>query len=121
VGTLPFGEVVTGDLVARFDDGGIVSELYRIRIQAGARGHQATHAPGLHKVMTVFAGEATVALADGSLALAAGQSAEWGADRPHSYSAASGVDVQAAVLMRYPEAPSGRWISSITKPSGSST
>jgi quercetin dioxygenase-like cupin family protein len=113
--------MVIGELIARFDDGGSVSELYRIRIPAGARDHQATHAPGLHKVMTVFVGEATVALADGTVELAAGQSAEWSADGPHTYSAAAAEDVQAALLVRYPEAPSGRWISSITKPSGSST
>jgi hypothetical protein len=114
---MPRADVISGDLVARFDDGGHVSELYRIRIEAGAEIHQATCAPGLHKVMTVFAGHATVALPDETLQVAAGQSAEWSADCPHTYSAAGAEDVQAALLVRYPD----RWISSTTKPSGSST
>ena len=113
---MPRGEVVGGELVARFDDGGIVSELYRIRIPAGTRSHQATHAPGLHKVMTVFAGEVTVALADGTRTLGAGHSAEWIADRPHTYSAGSAEDVQAAVLMRYPIARPGETSSSRDAP-----
>jgi mannose-6-phosphate isomerase-like protein (cupin superfamily) len=114
---MPRGEVITGELISRFDDGEIVSELYRIWIRAGVHGHQAIHAPGLRKAMTVFAGAATVALTDGTVELGAGQSAEWSADGPHSYSAVGAQDVHAALLLRYPE----RWISSTMKPSGSST
>ncbi len=112
---MPRGEVVSGELVARFDDGGIVSELYWIHIQAGTRGHQATYAPGLHKVMTVSAGEVTVALADSTRTLGAGHSAEWSADRPHTYSAGA-EDVRAAVLMRYPIARPGETSSSRDAP-----
>lgn len=116
-GAMPRGEVVTGELISRFDDGEVVSELYRLRIRAGVHGHEAIHAPGLRKAMTVFAGAAIVALTDGTVDLAAGQSAEWNADCPHTYSAVGVDDVHAALLVRYPE----RWISSTTKPSGSST
>ncbi|HEY7622407.1 MAG TPA: hypothetical protein VH834_21735 [Solirubrobacteraceae bacterium] len=111
---MPRGEVISGELVARFDDGGIVSELYRIRIQAGTQGHQATYAPGVRKVMTVFAGELIAALPDGTRVVGAGHSAEWIADRPHTYAAGSAEDVQAAVLMRYPIARPGRRATSPT-------
>ena len=94
-----------------------MSELYRLRIRSGVHGHQAIHAPGLRKAMTVFAGAATIALTDGTVRVAAGQSAEWSADGPHTYSAVGAEDVHAALLLRYPE----RWINSTTKPSGSST
>jgi XRE family transcriptional regulator, regulator of sulfur utilization len=116
-GAMPRGEVISGELISRFDDGEVVSELYRLRIRAGGESHQAIHAPGLRKAMTVFAGAATVALSDGTVQLAAGQTAEWNADGPHTYSVVGAEDVHAALLVRYPD----RWISSTTKPSGSST
>ncbi len=98
---LPPGDAVSAEVVARFSDAGTVTELYRIGIRAGARGHRAAHAPGLRKVMTVFAGEVTIALTDATLGLAAGQSAQWSADSPHTYSAGDAQDAHAAVLMRY--------------------
>jgi hypothetical protein len=60
----------------------------------------------------VVGGELVARFDDGTRTLGAGHSAEWIADRPHTYSAGSAEDVQAAVLMRYPIARPGETSSS---------
>jgi transcriptional regulator with XRE-family HTH domain len=99
--TMPAGETVSAELAARFDDGGVTTELYRMRVAAGAVDHPAAHAPGLRKVVMVFAGGVTVSLPDHAFYIATGDSAEWAGDRPHTYAADGTRDVEATVLLRY--------------------
>ncbi|HUA45549.1 MAG TPA: helix-turn-helix transcriptional regulator [Solirubrobacteraceae bacterium] len=95
------GDGVRAHLAARHVDRGGVTELYRVRIHAGSPPHLAAHAPGLLKTAIVFRGALLVAAAGTERRLEAGQSGQWAAEEPETYTALGALDVEASLLLRY--------------------
>jgi XRE family transcriptional regulator, regulator of sulfur utilization len=95
------GAGVWGDLAARYVDPGAVTELYRMRIHAGAMPHPAAHAPGLSKTAIVFRGTLLVVAAGTERRLDAGQTAQWMAEEPETYTVVGERDLEASLLLRY--------------------
>lgn len=93
---------VWADLAARHVDPAGVTELYRVSIRAGAAPHSAAHAPGLTKTAIVFRGCLLVTAAGGERRVEAGETAQWTAPEPETYTVMGGRDVEASVLLRYP-------------------
>jgi len=95
------GRAVDAVLLERFDDVGVVTELYRLRIRPGVRQISAGHAPGVREYLTVYAGVAEVGDPADPLVIPAGRHGSWDATTPHLY-AARDVPVEATLLIRYP-------------------
>lgn len=95
------GRAVDALLLERFDDVGVVTELYRLRIRAGVRQISPGHAPGVREYLTVYAGVAEVGDPDDPLVIPAGRHGSWDATTPHLY-AAQDEPVEATLLIRYP-------------------
>jgi transcriptional regulator with XRE-family HTH domain len=100
------GEAVTAVLTERFEDAGSVTDVFRIRIRAGARQESAAHIPGTEEHLVVLAGTALVGDPAAPQEAGPGAHATWNADRPHLYSAPYG-DVEAVLFVRYPMGGSG--------------
>ncbi|GAA0964199.1 XRE family transcriptional regulator [Actinocorallia libanotica] len=94
------GESVTAELLETFEDGGCITELYRLRIRPGRRQVSPAHPEGVTEHLTVFAGTARVGPLDAPLTVPAGAHASWRSDVPHLYEADG--EVHAALLIRHP-------------------
>ncbi|SEN75549.1 helix-turn-helix domain-containing protein [Actinacidiphila rubida] len=95
------GEAVTAVLTERFEDAAAVTDVFRIRIRAGAVQVSAAHIPGTAEDLLVLGGIAVVGDPADPLTAGPGGHAHWTADRPHLYSAPHG-DVEAVLFVRYP-------------------
>lgn len=98
------GAAVTAVLTERHEDGGAVTDVFRIRIRSGARQESAAHIPGTHEHLVVLAGTAVVGDPAHPLTAGPGEHAHWAADAPHLYSAPHG-DVEAVLFVRSPQEP----------------
>ncbi|MFI1093627.1 helix-turn-helix domain-containing protein [Streptomyces sp. NPDC020917] len=94
------GEAVTAVLTERFEDADAVTDVFRIRIRAGARQESAAHIPGTEEHLMVLAGTAVVGDPAAPQTAGPGAHASWSADRAHLYSAPHG-DVEAVLFVRY--------------------
>jgi len=99
------GTAVSAQLLETFDDGGVITELYRLTIRPGRVQHSPAHPAGVTEFLTVFTGTARVGPADAPIVVAAGGHATWVADRPHLYAAETEEEVQASLLIRHPRQP----------------
>lgn len=95
------GEAVTAVLTERFDDVQAVTDVFRIRIRAGAVQESAAHISGTTEHLVVLRGTAVVGDLADPVTAGPGAHASWTADRPHLYSAPHG-DVEAVLFVRYP-------------------
>ncbi|SDR19256.1 helix-turn-helix domain-containing protein [Thermostaphylospora chromogena] len=95
------GRAVDAVLLERFDDADAITEIYRVRIRAGARQVSPAHAPGVREYLIVFSGTAEVGAVDAPFLVTAGEHGGWDASVPHVY-AARGGPVEATLVMRYP-------------------
>ncbi|HYB29525.1 MAG TPA: XRE family transcriptional regulator [Solirubrobacteraceae bacterium] len=95
------GHSVHARLAARHTDPNGVTELYRVRIHAGSTPHDAAHAPGLLKTAIVFRGTLLVVAAGTERRLEAGDTEQWAAEAPETYTALGDRDVEASLLLRY--------------------
>ncbi|MEC3998631.1 helix-turn-helix domain-containing protein [Actinacidiphila sp. DG2A-62] len=98
------GAAVTAVLTERHEHGGAVTDVFRIRIRAGARQESAAHIPGTREHLVVLAGTAVVGDPAQPLTAGPGEHAHWAADAPHFYSAPHG-DVEAVLFVRSPREP----------------
>jgi transcriptional regulator with XRE-family HTH domain len=98
------GEAVTAVLTERYEDDTAVTDVFRIRIRAGAVQESAAHIPGTQEHLLVLGGTARVGDPAAPLTAGPGAHAHWAADRPHLYSAPDG-DVEAVLFVRYPLPP----------------
>jgi len=96
------GEAVSGELLETFDDGGCITELYRLRIHPGRHQVSPAHPEGVTEHLTVFAGVARVGPLDAPLTIPAGGHASWRSDVPHMYETETDEEVHAALLIRHP-------------------
>jgi XRE family transcriptional regulator, regulator of sulfur utilization len=95
------GQGIRADLATRLVDPHGTSELYRVVIRAGSPPHPAAGEPGLHKTAIVFRGTLLITGPGTERRVQSGQTAEWSADAPESYSALGHEDVAASLLLRY--------------------
>ncbi len=102
-GAAPVGgaeQVVTALLTERHESPGAVTDVFRLRIRAGAVQHSQAHLPGVQEHLYVLDGTAVVGEPAAPVTAGPGQYAHWHADRPHLYSAPRG-DVEAVLFVRY--------------------
>jgi transcriptional regulator with XRE-family HTH domain len=95
------GEAVTAVLTERHEDAAAVTEVFRIRIRAGAVQTSAAHLPGTEEHLYVLSGTALVGDPDRPRTAGPGEHARWSAETPHLYSAPHG-EVEAVLFVRYP-------------------
>jgi len=96
------GEAVTATLLEAFVDGGVSTELYRLRIRPGAAQTSPAHGPGVVEYLTVFSGTALVGPVPSPMVVRAGEHASWVCDQAHSYAALDEAEVEASLLIRHP-------------------
>ncbi|WP_037908896.1 helix-turn-helix domain-containing protein [Actinacidiphila yeochonensis] len=98
------GDAVTAVLLERYEGADAVTEVFRVRVRAGAVQHSSAHLPGTVEHLYVLRGTARVgAPADGTTA-GPGEHARWAADVPHVYEAPHG-EVEGVLFIRYPRSP----------------
>lgn len=95
------GSAVTAILMERYEDGGAVTDVFRVTIRAGAVQESEAHVPGTTESLMVLAGTAVVGRPGALGTVGPGDSARWTADEPHVYSAPDG-DVQGILFVRSP-------------------
>ncbi|SDO19989.1 helix-turn-helix domain-containing protein [Actinacidiphila guanduensis] len=102
------GEAVTAVLTERHEDAEAVTEVFRIRITAGAVQHSGPHLPGTEEHLYVLRGTARVGDPDAPATAGPGEYAHWSSQGPHLYAAPQG-DVEGVLFVRYPvaDAPPG--------------
>lgn len=96
------GAAVSAALLETFEDGGMTTELYRLRIRPGRVQTSPAHPPGVTEHLTVFTGLARVGPADAPMLVPAGSHATWASDKPHIYAAETDEEVHASLLIRHP-------------------
>lgn len=96
------GRAVHAVLTERFDDASAITEVFRIRIRAGAVQESAAHSPGTTEHIIVLGGTARIGESSAPRLAGPGEHAGWVADVPHLYGAPSG-DVDAVLTVRYPQ------------------
>lgn len=80
-------------------------ETYRLRVRSGTVQTSPAHAAGVTEQVLVVTGTLRTGDATAPVVLAAGESAAWTADRPHTYEALHGQPVSALLVMRYALSP----------------
>jgi hypothetical protein len=98
------GEAVVVTLLETFVDGGMTTELYRMRIRPGRLQTSPAHPAGVVEYVTVFAGVARVGPVDAPFLIPAGSHGRWMADTPHLYATATEEEVHATLVIRHPDA-----------------
>ncbi|BBB01742.1 putative transcriptional regulator [Actinacidiphila reveromycinica] len=94
------GEAVTALLTDRHESAVAVTDVFRIRIRAGAVQRSDAHLPGVREHLYVLDGTAVVGEPAAPVTAGPGEYAHWRADRPHVYGAPHG-DVEAVLFVRY--------------------
>ena len=100
--TVVRGDAVTATLLEAFVDGGVSTELYRLRIRPGVAQTSPAHGAGVVEYLTVFRGTALVGPVSAPLVVRTGEHASWVCDREHTYAALEQVEVEASLLIRHP-------------------
>ena len=96
------GDAISATLLEAFTDGGVSTELYRLRIRPGRAQTSPAHGPGVVEYLTVFSGTALVGPVSSPLVVRAGEHACWPCDGPHTYAALEQAEVEASLLIRHP-------------------
>ncbi|HLI60003.1 MAG TPA: helix-turn-helix domain-containing protein [Solirubrobacteraceae bacterium] len=86
------------------DDGAQTVEVYRLRLDAGARRDAGAHGPGVTEHLLLVAGALRAGPAGEEVALSVGDSATWVSDVAHSYVASGDRDADAVLVIRSPRA-----------------
>ncbi|MER6117544.1 helix-turn-helix domain-containing protein [Streptomyces sp. NPDC001743] len=95
------GSAVTAVLIERYEDEAAVTDVFRVRIRAGALQESRAHVPGTRESLMVLAGTAVVGPPDDTRTAGPGAGAHWRADMPHVYGAPDG-DVEGILFVRTP-------------------
>jgi transcriptional regulator with XRE-family HTH domain len=86
-------------------DGGRVVEVYRLRLEPGARHRSPAHGPGVTEHLLVTAGRARVGRDGEESDIGPGESATWTSDAAHGYTALGDLPVESVLVIRSPGAP----------------
>ena len=85
------------------DDGAIV-EVYRLRLDPGARHRSAAHGPGVTEHLLVTGGRARVGRFGQEMEIGPGETARWLSDAAHGYAAVGTDPVTSVLVIRSPTA-----------------
>lgn len=77
-------------------------EVYRLQLGARAQHHSVPHGHDVTEHLLVTAGRAAVGRSGQEVELAAGESADWVSDAPHTYTALDDAPVEAVLVIRSP-------------------
>jgi len=83
------------------DDGAIV-EVYRLRLDPGARHRSAAHGPGVTEHLLVTGGRARVGRLGQETDIGPGETARWLSDAAHGYAAVGADPVTSVLVIRSP-------------------
>lgn len=97
------GHAVEAVLIERFEADTSVTETYRVRIRSGATQESAAHSSGTTEHIIVLTGMARVGRLTDPVLIGPGMHGSWAADVPHLYQAPAGKDVEALLIVRYPQ------------------
>ncbi|PRY00765.1 helix-turn-helix domain-containing protein [Allonocardiopsis opalescens] len=95
------GGAVDAVLLERYQDDEATTEVFRVRVRAGALQESPAHPPGTTERIIVLGGTARVGPTGAATLVGPGRQADWAADVPHEYSAPDG-DAEAVLVVRYP-------------------
>jgi transcriptional regulator with XRE-family HTH domain len=79
-------------------------EVYRLRLDPGARRDSVAHGPGVAEHLLLVAGTLRVGRVGEEVTLTVGESAAWVSDVAHSYADAGGAGSDAVLVIRSPRA-----------------
>lgn len=96
------GTAVEAMLLEVFEDTGVTSELYRLRIPPGTTQTSPAHHEGVTEHITVFHGTLLAGPVDEPLTAGPGDHITWRSDVVHLYQALGPDTVEASLLIRYP-------------------
>jgi DNA-binding XRE family transcriptional regulator len=84
-------------------DGGHTVEVYRLRIDSGARHSSVPHGAGVTEHMLVTAGLALVGRVGEEASIGPGEAAQWVSDVAHTYTALGDGPVESVLVIRSPD------------------
>ncbi|MSW50646.1 MAG: helix-turn-helix domain-containing protein [Actinobacteria bacterium] len=90
VGQITPGRTMEGRLINRTDTGGMIVELFELRLTPGPAHASQSHAAGVVEQLFVLGGTVVVGPEGDEVTLGAGDFVRFPADRPHSYAAPDG-------------------------------
>ena len=86
------------------DDGRQTVEVYRLRLDLGARRDSGAHGPGVTEHLLLVAGRLRVGRTGEEVTLSVGESTTWVSDAAHSYVAVGDHGADAVLVIRSPRA-----------------
>jgi transcriptional regulator with XRE-family HTH domain len=102
IGTEVASAGVRAELLDVTEDEAQTVEVYRLRLDAGARRDSGAHGPGVTEYLLLVAGALRAGRAGEEVTLAVGESATWVSDVAHSYAEAGGAGADAVLVIRSP-------------------
>jgi transcriptional regulator with XRE-family HTH domain len=93
---------IEGRLLDVSRDDGVTVEVYRLRIDVGARHRSVAHGPGVTEHLLVTAGRARVGRLGEETEIGPGESAAWLSDVAHGYAAVGTGPVASVLVIRSP-------------------
>jgi transcriptional regulator with XRE-family HTH domain len=105
IGAEVASEGVRAELLDVTEDEVQTVEVYRLRLDPGARRDSGAHGPGVTEHLLLVAGALRVGRAGEELTLAVGESATWVSDVAHSYADTGGAGADAVLVIRSPRRP----------------
>jgi transcriptional regulator with XRE-family HTH domain len=104
VGTEIASPGVRAALLDVTEDGAQTVEVYRLRLDPGARRDSGAHGPGVTEHLLLVAGALRAGRAGEEVTLAVGESASWVSDVAHSYVVVGDAGADAVLVIRSPRA-----------------
>jgi transcriptional regulator with XRE-family HTH domain len=104
IGAEVASEGVRAELLGVTEDEAQTVEVYRLRLDPGARRESGAHGPGVTEHLLLVAGALRVGRMGKEVTLAAGESATWVSDGAHSYADTGGTGADAVLVIRSPRA-----------------
>ncbi len=102
IGAEVASEGVRAELLDVTEDEVQTVEVYRLRLDAGARRDSGGHGPGVTEHLLLVAGALRVGRVGEEVMLAVGESASWVSDVGHSYADVGGAGADAVLVIRSP-------------------
>ena len=105
IGTEVASDGVRAELLDVTEDEAQTVEVYRLRLDPGARRDSGAHGPGVTEHLLLVAGALRVGRAGQEVTLGIGESASWVSDVAHSYADAGDAGADAVLVIRSPRRP----------------
>jgi len=105
IGAEVASEGVRAELLDVTEDEAQTVEVYRLRLDRGARRASGAHGPGVTEHLFVVGGAVRAGRVGEEVSLAIGESATWVSDAAHTYADAGGDGADAVLVIRSPRRP----------------